>query len=178
MNQTATAMTDDRSHDALTIRPATREDLPAVGDIYNHYVLHSTCTFAVEPEGDAYWQEWFDEHTRPHPAVVAVRDDGKVVGWGTLSKWNSRCAYRHTVEDSVYVAPDAVGRGIGRAILGELVVLARRHGHRHVIAQCADHQPATEALHQAFGFQAVGCLRGVGFKFDRWIDVTILQLKL
>jgi phosphinothricin acetyltransferase len=170
-------MTDDRHHDGLTVRPVTREDLPAVADIYNHYVLHSTCTFAEAPEDAAYWQDWFTEHTGHHPAVVAVRD-GKVVGWGTLSRWNSRCAYRHTVEDSVYVAPDAVGQGIGRAILGELVAGARRLGHWHVIAQYADHQRASEALHRAFGFQQVGCLRDVGFKFNRKIDVTIMQLTL
>lgn len=168
-------MTDDR--DTLTIRPVISHDLPAVGDIYNHYVLHSTCTFAEEPENAAYWQDWFAEHSDPFPAVVAVRD-GKIVGWGTLSRWNSRCAYRHTVEDSVYVAPDSVGQGIGRAILTELIVLARHHGHCHVIAQYADHQPASEALHQAFGFQTVGCLRGVGFKFNRRIDVSIMQLIL
>ena len=170
-------MTDDRDHDTLTIRLAARDDLPAVGDIYNHYVLHSTCTFAEEPEEAAYWLDWFAEHSGPLPAVVAVRD-GKVVGWGTLSRWNSRCAYRQTVEDSVYVAPDALGQGIGRAILGKLITLARHHGHRHVIAQYADHQPASEALHRSFGFQPVGCLRGVGFKFNRRIDVTIMQLML
>ena len=167
----------DREHDTLTIRPVCRDDLPAVGSIYNHYVRHSTCTFAETPEEAAYWQDWFAEHTGPHPAIVAVRGD-KVVGWGTLSRWNSRCAYRHTVEDSVYVAPDAVGRGVGRAILGELVALAKHHDHWHVIAQYADHQPASEALHRAFGFQTIGCLRGVGFKFNRRIDVTIMQLML
>ena len=170
-------MADDRNHDTLTIRPVSPDDLPAVGNIYNHYVLHSTCTFAKTPEDAAYWQDWLAEHSGSFPAVVAVRG-GKVVGWGTLSRWNSRCAYRHTVEDSVYVATDAVGQGIGRAILSELIVLAKHHSHRHVIAQYADHQAASEALHQAFGFQTVGCLRGVGFKFNRRIDVSIMQLTL
>ena len=170
-------MTDDRDQDTVAIRLATEDDLPAVGDIYNHYVLHSTCTFAEAPEEDAYWQDWFAEHSGPFPAVVAVHN-GKFVGWGTLSRWNSRCAYRQTVENSVYVAPDVVGQGVGRAILGELIALAKHHGHRHVIAQYADHQAASEALHRAFGFQPVGCLQGVGFKFERRIDVSIMQLIL
>ena len=163
--------------EALTIRPVAPGDLAAAGAIYNHYVLNSVCTFAEQPEDGAYWQDWLAEHRGPHPAIVAVRDGG-IVGWGTLSPWNVRCAYRHSVEDSVYVAHEHLGQGIGRALLGELIDLARRCGHRNVIAQIADHQAASEALHRRFGFEPVGCLLGVGFKFYRWIDVAIWQLKL
>src|SRR5262249_46487632 len=144
------------------IRPAREADLPAVSDIYNHYVLHSTCTFAEEPEGPAYWDAWYRNHTGVHPAIVAL-DGDEIVGWGTLSKWNNRCAYRFSVEDSVYVKDGLHRRGVGRTLMTRLVELAREHGHRSVVAQIADHQPASEKLHEMFGFREVGCLEKVGF---------------
>jgi len=161
----------------ITLRPAKQADLPAVSAIYNHYVRHSVCTFAIDPPDRMYWDDWLNEHQGPCPAIVAEREN-KIVGWGTLSRWNSRCAYRRTVEDSVYVADDCRGQGVGRALLGELLRLAEAQDHRTVIAQIADHQPASEALHESFGFRRVGCLEGVGFKFDRWIDVVLYQKEL
>lgn len=161
----------------MEIRTVRPEDIPAVSDIYNHYVQTSTCTFAVAPEGPAYWDAWLAAHVAAHPAIVAVEAD-RIVGWGTLSRWNSRCAYSFTVEDSVYVHPKCHGQGIGRAILADLIRRARLLGHRSIIAQIADHQQASERLHERCGFEQVGCLRGVGHKFDRWIDVAIWQLCL
>lgn len=161
----------------LILRPAARADLSAIADIYNHYVAHSTCTFATEPETPAYWDAWLDEHTGPHPAIVAV-DGPRLVGWGTLSRWNTRCAYRFSVEDSVYVEDALRGRGIGRDILAELIRLARSHGHHGILAQIADRQPASERLHRQLGFRCIGHIKEVGFKFDRWIDVSIWQCLL
>jgi L-amino acid N-acyltransferase len=164
----------------LTLRSVERRDLAAVAAIYNHYVLHSTCTFAEEPEGQPYWDAWLAAHSGvglPHPGVVAEQD-GQVVGWGSLSPWNRRCAYRFSVEDSVYVRDGLHRRGVGRALLGELVRLARRHGYRTIIAQIADDQAASEKLHEGLGFRRAGTLRRVGFKFDRWIDVSLWQLEL
>jgi phosphinothricin acetyltransferase len=162
---------------SLELRLVTPADLASVAAIYDHYVEHSVCTFATEPTSIAYWHDWLDEHTGAHPAIVAARE-GTIVGWGSLSTWNSRCAYRHTVEDSVYVHAGCHGQGIGRAILSRLVELARDLRHRSVIAQIADHQPASEGLHASLGFQEAGCLRNVGFKFDRWVDVVLWQLEL
>lgn len=161
----------------LIIREATAADLPAVAAIYNHFVAHSTCTFATEPEGEAYWSNWLATHHGAHPAIVAVRD-GEVVGWGTLSRWNSRCAYRQTVENSVYVRHDVHRAGIGRRMLEELIRRARELKHRQIIAQIADDQDASKALHRSLGFAEVGVLREVGFKFGRWLDVGLWQLTL
>lgn len=161
----------------MILRAVTAADIPAVSEIYNYYVQHATCTFATEPEGDAYWHDWLAGHVGAHPAIVAV-DGGEVVGWGSLSRWNNRCAYRFSVEDSVYIRNDRHHRGLGRAILTELVTLARTHEHRNIVAQIADHQPASEKLHAALGFRKVGVLETIGFKFDRWIDVAIWQLRL
>lgn len=161
----------------LLFRLVTPDDLPAVADIYHHYVLHSTCTFEEAPRPSDQWLEWLEEHTGRTPAIVAI-EAGEVVGWGSLSRWNTRCAYRFSVEDSVYVRPDCHRRGVGRGILGELIRLAREHRHRNLVAQIADHQAASESLHEQLGFTRVGCLEGVGYKFNRWIDVVIWQLKL
>jgi phosphinothricin acetyltransferase len=162
---------------AWTVRSARTDDVPAIANIYNHFVLNSTCTFATEPEGEEYWHAWQIARSDAFPAVV-VEESNHVIGWGTLSRWNSRCAYRFSAEDSVYIHPNHHHRGIGRAILAELIERAKAAGHRNVIAQIADHQPASERLHANFGFRKAGVLEGVGCKFDRWIDVAIWQLRL
>lgn len=161
----------------VSIRPALASDLPEIAAMYAHYVRTSTCTFDTEAPSEAYWADWMAEHGEGYPAVVALRQ-GQFVGWGSLSKWNRRCAYRFSVEDSVYVKPECHGHGIGGAVLGELITLARRHGHRSIIAQIADGHPASDALHSRFGFCRVGHLDQVGCKFDRWIGVGIWQLQL
>lgn len=161
----------------LILRPVERDDLPAVRAIYDHYVLNTTCTFETEPRDEDSWLDWMVEHEGTHPAIVALRG-GDILGWGSLSLWKNRCAYRYTVENSVYVHPEKHREGVGQAVLRRLIELAREHGHRGIIAQIADHQAASEALHQSEGFRRVGCLERVGFKFGRWIDVVIWQLTL
>jgi len=161
----------------VSIRRMTEADLPAVAAIYAHYVAHHTCTFAETPPTEAEWREFLDAHSGRFAAIVATSAD-RVIGWGSLSQWNQRCAYRYTVENSVYVHPDFHRRGAGRALLGRLIELAHGAGIRHLIAQIADHQAASERLHEAFGFRRVGCLERVGFKFGRTVDVVIWQLSL
>ncbi len=172
-------MSEQHAHtpENLTIRAASTVDLASIAEIYNHYILNSACTFDTKPHDSNHWNNWLAEHERPFPAIVAIRNRS-LVGWGSLAKWNNRCAYRLTAEDSVYINPDCHRQGIGRVLLTELIDHARRHGHKNIIAQIADHQPASEALHRSFGFQPVGTLEAIGRKFDRWIDVTIWQLKL
>ena len=172
-------MSEQHAHtpENLTIRAASTVDLTSIAEIYNHYILNSVCTFDTKPQDSNHWNNWLAEHTPPFPAIVAIRNRS-LVGWGSLAKWNNRCAYRLTAEDSVYIKPDCHRQGIGRALLAELIDQARRHGHKNIIAQIADHQPASEALHRSFCFQPVGTLEAIGRKFDRWIDVTIWQLKL
>jgi len=161
----------------LVLRPAIKDDMPSITAVYAHYVRASACTFDTEPPSEAYWDAWLAEHGEGCPAIVAFRED-RFVGWGSLSRWNKRCAYRFSVEDSVYVKEECHGQGIGQAILTELVSLARGYGLRNIIAQIADGQPASEALHAGLGFRKVGHLDGVGYKFERWIGVSIWQLQL
>ncbi len=160
-----------------TIRPATEADLTVINDIYNHYVLHSTCTYQEEPETmDDRWR-WFECHGGKHPVIVAVMD-GRVAGWGSLSPYHARSAYRFTIENSVYVHHELHGRGIGSLLLGELISRARSLGHRAIIAGIDEQQTASVALHDKFHFEKVGHLKEVGFKFGRWLDVIYMELNL
>lgn len=161
----------------ISIRPAVAADLDGIGEIYNYYVAHSTCTFDTDPRPAEKWREWLAEHADPTPALVAERD-GCIAGWGALSRWNNRCAYRFSVEDSVYVRHDLHRLGVGRTLLGALIQTAQTHRIRNIVAQIAEHQASSEALHEAFGFRRVGCLEKIGYKFDRWIDVVIWQLQV
>ena len=161
----------------VVVRPAARPDLAAVNDIYNHYVLHSTCTYQEEPDTIAARRQWLDHHTGKHPVIVAELND-EVVGWASLSPYHPRSAYRRTVENSVYVDHQHHRRGIGSLLLQDLIVRARALGHRAIIAGIDSDQPGSIALHERFQFRKVGHLSQVGFKFGRWLDVIYMELLL
>lgn len=161
----------------VKIRAATRQDLQAINDIYNEYVLHSTCTYQLEPETLQNRTAWFEAHDPRHPIIVAERA-GEVAGWGALSRFHQRAAYARTVENSVYVRRDLHRAGIGRMILAELVARARALGHHTIIAGISSDQAPSIRLHESLGFAPVAHLREVGFKFNRWLDVVYLQLML
>jgi L-amino acid N-acyltransferase len=144
---------------ALTIRLATRADLPAINEIYNHYVLHSTCTYQEEPS-------------------TVAEENGQVLGWAALSTFHPRSAYRRTVENSVYVRSDRQRQGIGTALLADSIERARALGHHTIIAGIDLEQAGSIELHRKLGFQQVGDLCQVGFKFGRWLDVAYLQKML
>ncbi|HZQ47796.1 MAG TPA: GNAT family N-acetyltransferase [Verrucomicrobiae bacterium] len=159
------------------IRPATESDLVAINGIYNHYVLHSTCTYQEEPEPLEDRRRWFDHHGDQYPVIVA-EVDGQVTGWGSLSAFHERSAYRRTVENSVYVHHRHHQQGIGSLLLQALIVQARNLGHRAIIAGIDAGQTASVALHAKFHFEKVGHFKQVGFKFDRWLDVIYMELLL
>jgi phosphinothricin acetyltransferase len=161
----------------VNLRPANESDLVVINEIYNHYVLHSTCTYQEEPESMESRRQWFQQHGGRHPVMVA-QAGGQVVGWGSLSAFHPRSAFRHTVENSVYVHPDHQGRGIGSLLLPELIDCARQQGHRAILAAIDAEQSASIALHLKFRFEEVGRLKRVGLKFGRWLDVVYLELAL
>ena len=163
--------------DEIVIRQAAAADLEAVNAIYNYFVLHSTCTYQMEPETAADRRAWFDRHGPQHPVLVAERA-GEVLGWGSLSPFHARAGYRHTAENSVYVRHDAHRRGIGSALLKELILRARQIGHHTIIGGIDGEQAASIALHAKYGFVQVAHLREAGFKFGRWLDVIYMQLML
>lgn len=165
---------------APTLRLATAADLPAIVAIYNHEVRNGVSTFDTDPwtvEGQQAWLAAHGEVHVRHPLVVAEAD-GVVVGWASLSPWSNRCAYARAAEDSVYVHADHRGRGVGRALLTDVLRRARAAGLGVVIARIESSGTASLALHQALGFRSFGTMRRVGEKFGRILDVELLDVHL
>ncbi|MBC7265980.1 MAG: GNAT family N-acetyltransferase [Anaerosomatales bacterium] len=159
----------------MRIRTATPADAQAIADIYNHAVLNTTATFDTEPVDAESRRAWLSKRGPEHPVVVA-EEEGTVVGWAALSPWSDRCAYRSSVELSVYVAPDRLRRGIGRALAEHLLALAPSLGVHAVLARiCTENAPSI-ALVERLGFEPCGVQREVGRKFDRWLDVAVYEM--
>jgi L-amino acid N-acyltransferase YncA len=159
---------------AWAIRDARVEDLGPIDAIYDHYVRTSTSTFQLEPAGLDARKAWFAAHGERWPVLVA-EEGNVVVGWGSLSVYNPRAGYRFTAEDSVYVDAAAHGRGIGQALLAELIARARSCGHHTLLAGISAEQAPSVRLHERFGFVEVARMRELGWKFDRWLDVVFMQ---
>ncbi|MBA4019483.1 MAG: N-acetyltransferase [Pirellula sp.] len=162
---------------SLELRAASAADLPAINDIYNHYVLHSTCTYQTEPETIEARQAWFAAHGEGYPVIVGEQA-GEVVGWGSLSKFKDRAAYQPSVEGSVYIRHDRLGHGFGRVLLVDLIARARALGYHTFIGGACASQAASIRLQESLGFERVGQFREVGLKFGRRLDVVYLQLML
>lgn len=169
------------SHSAETIflRAARLSDMDQIARIYAHYVSHTTVTFETEPpSADEMARRCRDIRAAGTPYLVAV-DGETILGYAYAAPFKTRAAYRHTLEHSIYLDRDAAGRGIGRMLLEKLVETCTSSGFAEMIATVAgDDNPASFALHARCGFVPVGKLKRVGFKHDRWLDVTLLQLSL
>jgi phosphinothricin acetyltransferase len=161
----------------LVIGPAGKKHLAGITEIYNDAILNTTATFDFTPKTMVEQEEWMEGHDDKHPILVATLN-GEVVGWGSLSSHNDRCCYQNTIEDSVYVKREQRGRGIGTMILKKLILEARRCGHHVVIARIDAGNEASLAIHASAGFEEVGRLREVGYKFGRWLDVVLMELLL
>jgi len=164
---------------APTIRPATPADIPAITCVYAHAVRHSTASFELEPPDEAEMGRRQNALlTGGFPYLVAEAG-GVVMGYAYAGPYRARPAYRFTVEDSVYIAPEAQGRGIGRLLLDQLIVESEARGYRQMIAIIGDSaQMASIALHRTAGFRLVGTFEAVGFKFGRWLDTVLMQRPL
>jgi L-amino acid N-acyltransferase YncA len=163
---------------APLIRLATESDLAAIEEIYNHYVHTSTCTYQEVPGTMDERRAWFAQRDRSWHPVTVAEIDREIVGWGALGEFRPRSAYRFTVENSVYVRHDLHRRGIGRALLADLIERSRAIGHRSIVAGIDAEQGPSIRIHEACGFVQVAHLKQVGFKFGRWLDVIYLQLML
>jgi len=160
------------------LRLATEADLPAINDIYNYYVLRSTCTYQLEPETLESRLAWFSAHPPDRYPVIVAELDGQIAGWGALSKFRDRAAYDPTVEASVYIRHDVHRRGLGRAILVDLIERARAVGFHSLIGGASAEQTASIKLQESLGFTHIAHFRQVGYKFGQWLDVVFLQLML
>ncbi len=163
--------------DMLRPRLAREADAEAINTIYNHYVRTSAATFQVNDETT---EDRIDElrDRPPSQPITVLEDEGGIIGWGALSPFRSRCAYRDTVELTVYVQPDSHRRGYGRAIVADLVARARSLGYHTILAASCEESIGSIALLKSLGFCDAGRLREVGNKFGRRLDVVYLQLIL
>ena len=163
----------------VSIRPVRPDDIAAITRIYAHAVQHGTASFELDPPD-------LKEMTRRLEALNAdgfpylVADvESEIVGYAYAGPYRARPAYRFTVEDSVYIAPDAQGQGLGRLLLERLIVESEARGYRQMIAVIGDSaQHASIALHAALGFRMIGTFEAVGWKFDRWLDSVLMQRAL
>ena len=158
----------------FTTRPATVEDLKAVTDIYNEAVLTTYATFDLEPKTEEEQGAWLASHDRKHPVLVAELD-GVVIGWASLSQWSSRSAYAGTAEISLYIKEEFRGRGAGRRLLEDIMREGERAGLHTVLARITTGNAVSIHLHESVGFEHVGVMREVGRKFDRMLDVLLMQ---
>ena len=159
---------------SLTVRAVAVHDLPALVDLYNHYVVHTPITFDLQPVTVETRRPWFDDHASGgrHQLLVAIDAADAVLGYATSSRWRPKAAYDQTVESSVYCRSDAIGRGIGSLLYTALFEAIRKEGVHRVVAGATMPNEASVALHRRFDFRQVGVFSSVGFKFGKYWDVA------
>lgn len=163
----------------IAIRRTSPDDLEAVAKIYAHHVQTGVATFELTPPDASEWLRRLHAVTGDGLPFLSATSEGRIAGYAYCAPWKVRPAYRHTVEDSIYVAPDAVGSGVGGRLLDALLTDCERAGVREVIAVIVDADGAASlALHRNRGFVDAGRLTAVGFKHGRWLDTLLLQRSL
>jgi phosphinothricin acetyltransferase len=165
---------------AFTIRDAEPRDIPHLREIYNHYVANSTVTFDEDALTLAEMRAKFRLVEKlGYPWLVAVSPGGQVLGYAYVTPWKPKAAYRFTVENSIYLGPASTGRGLGAALMAELLERAKAAGVKEVVAVIADRgAEASIRLHERFGFTQIGHMGKVGFKFGRWLGTVLMQKSL
>lgn len=161
-----------------TIRPAEVKDLPALLAIINYNILHSTAVYDYDPKSLADMQTWFEERQQEGYKVIVAEHDNSVAGYAAYGIFKPKKGYRFTVEHSVYVSENFQGKGIGKLLMAELITLAKKEGIHSMIGVIDADNKASIAFHKEFGFTETGFLKEAGFKFNRWLDVTFMQLIL
>jgi L-amino acid N-acyltransferase YncA len=164
---------------SIIVRPCFQQDLEQVQLIYRHHVVTGTSSFEIEPpELEEMTRRWSltVEQGWPYLAASPTADLTRVLGFAYAGQFRARAAYSKTFEDSVYVAPSAMRRGVGLALMAELLTMLKADGAREVLALIGDSaNQASIQLHAKAGFAHVGVMRNVGRKFDRWLDVVVMQ---
>lgn len=169
---------DQERRSSVTVRPARRDDVPAILDIYNHAVEHTTASYDLAPVSLASRLAWYDHKVDAGWPVLVAEHAGQVIGWATFGPFRDKPGYAHTVEHSVYVRDGHRGAGTGLALMTALIddACARRH---HVMIGGVDaDNTGSLAFHERLGFTRVAHFRQVGRKFGRWLDLVFLQRPL
>jgi L-amino acid N-acyltransferase YncA len=162
----------------IVVRPAARADAEAVAAIYAHHVLHGTASFDTDPPSVDFWRHKIGDIAGKGWPILIAEIDGDVAGYAYATQFRDRPAYAASCEDSIYVAPDRVGQGVGTALLSALIEAAREYGFEQMIAVIGGAEPASVALHEKAGFVEAGRMRNVGRKFGRVLDTLYMQRDL
>jgi len=163
----------------IFLRDASSSDLPAITAIYRESVLNGVASYEIIPPEQSEMAARFSAITgQSYPYIAAIGEDGNLLGYAYASAFRTRPAYRWMVEDSIYLGPEARGRGIGRLLLAELIRRCTDLGFRQMVAVIGAAHPASIALHRALGFEETGRLKGTGYKHGRWLDTMIMQRAL
>jgi L-amino acid N-acyltransferase YncA len=163
----------------IRIRDAVATDLPVIIEIYRESVLTGTSSYELEPPSDEEMASRFATITgQNYPYIIAEDEKGRVLGYAYASAFRTRPAYRYLAEDSVYVAPDARGMGVGGTLLDALMSATASIGIRQMVAVIGGASPASIAVHEKAGFKHVGRLPASGFKFGKWLDTVLMQIDL
>ena len=163
----------------MLVRPAAAQDLPAIQSIYAYHVLNGLASFEEEaPPLEEMRRRYEDVALQGLPYLVA-EDKGEILGYGYCTLYRTRSAYRHTLEDSIYVKQGKQGKGVGKAVLAELITRCTALNYRQIIAVIGDSANAASiAVHASLGFVRSGSLRSSGYKFGRWVDTVFMQIPL
>lgn len=162
-----------------TLRPSRTGDIPAITAIYAHYVLHGTGTFEIDPPPENEMATRREEVLARGLPYIVVEENGRVTGFAYCNWFKPRPAYRYSAENSIYLSKDAQGKGLGRALLAELSTQAERAGVRKLIAVIGDSANAGSiGVHRSAGFTHVGILKSCGWKFEKWLDVVLMEKTL
>ncbi|HEY8069205.1 MAG TPA: GNAT family N-acetyltransferase [Burkholderiales bacterium] len=163
----------------MLVRPAAPQDLPAIQSIYAYHVLHGLASFEEEAPPLEEMRRRFEDVAGRGLPYLAAEEKGEVLGYGYCSLYRTRSAYRHTLEDSIYVRHGRQGKGVGKAILKELIARCEVLNYRQLVAVIGDSANAGSIkLHASLGFVRAGLLRSTGYKFGRWVDSVYMQLPL
>jgi phosphinothricin acetyltransferase len=162
----------------IQVRDATDLDLSAILEIYNDAILTTTAVYQYEPHTLEMRRTWLHEKQAAGYPVLVAEVDGRIAGFGNLGVWRAAAAYKYTVENSVYVAKDLRGRGIGKRLLGALIDEARAMDRHAIVAVIDADNAVSIGLHEAFGFERAARFKQVGRKFGRWLDLVFMELVL
>ncbi|RZJ35417.1 MAG: N-acetyltransferase family protein [Flavobacterium sp.] len=160
------------------IRDATPSDNPAILSIVNHAILNTTAIYDYDPRTPEMQQQWFDTKMAAGDPVIVAEFNSEVVGFGTFSQFRPKKGYSHTVEHSVYVSSEFSGKGAGKLIVRRLIEIAKTRDHHIMIGVIDAANSGSIEFHKKNGFTECGIIREAGYKFGRWLDVLIMQLKL
>ncbi|SHI39899.1 phosphinothricin acetyltransferase [Mesonia phycicola] len=162
----------------VILREAQERDLPAILEILNHHILHTTVIYNYNTKSLLEMKDWFLEKQNLKFPILVAELDNDVVGYGTFGQFRPHEAYRYCIEHSVYVSPDFQGKGIGKQLILKLITLAKQRDCHNMVAGIDAENKFSIQFHKNLGFQEVGYLKEVGYKFDRWLDLVFLQLNL